>query len=68
MDFVGIILLFLGFALFGFMVYLIVTFIPMPDIFKQVIPVAAAVVIILYLLMLVTGTVELPHLGGALRR
>ena len=42
-------------ALLGFLVYLIVTFIPMPEIFKTVIMVVVAVLVTLYVLGLVTG-------------
>ena len=39
-------------ALVGFVVWLIITYIPMPDIFKKVIPGIVAVLIILYLIQL----------------
>jgi len=64
MDFVGIVLLLLAFALLGFLVFLITTYIPMPDIFKQVLMVAVAVMAILYLLAVLTGSATFPRLSG----
>ena len=63
MDLVGIVTALLVFALLGFLVYLIVTYIPMPAPFPQVITVAIVVLVILYLLALLTGTAHLPRLG-----
>ncbi len=51
---------FLVFALFGFLVYLIVTYIPQVEPFKQVLIVVAVVFAILYLLALLTGQATLP--------
>ena len=42
-------------ALFGFVVYLIVTYIPMPPIFKQVLMVVVAVLVIIWLIGIVGG-------------
>jgi cell division protein FtsW (lipid II flippase) len=55
MDPVNIIVTLLIFALVGFMVYLIITYIPMPDPFKQVIIVACVILLILYVLFMLTG-------------
>jgi L-asparagine transporter-like permease len=52
MDPVGIVTAILFLALVGFLVYLIVTYIPMPEIFKQVIMVVVAVLLILYIMTL----------------
>lgn len=60
MDLVTIVITLLSFALVGFLVYLIVTYIPMPEPFKQIIVVACVVLVILYLLMLLTGHVSSP--------
>ena len=57
MDIVTIITVVLEMALCGFMVYLIVTYIPMPEIFKQVIQVGVAILLILYVLGLLSGHV-----------
>jgi hypothetical protein len=51
--------LILALALVGFIVYLIVTFIPMPDPFKKIIYVIVAVVLILYI-MRVFGIADIP--------
>ncbi len=63
MSLVGLVVLILALALIGFMVYLIVTYIPMPAIFQQVIMVAIAIVVILYLLGLLTGHAAWPELN-----
>lgn len=65
MDLVSIIYALLAFALIGFLVYLIVTYIPMPDPFKQVIIVCVVILLILYVLGLLTGQVSFAHFGGA---
>lgn len=57
---IGIIVLFLFLAVCGFLVYLIVTYIPMPEMFKQVISVAAAIILILYVLAIMAGQASLP--------
>lgn len=41
--------LILGIALLGLIVWLIVTYIPMPDPFRRIIIVVAAIIVILYL-------------------
>jgi predicted membrane channel-forming protein YqfA (hemolysin III family) len=46
-------------ALVGFIVYLITTYIPMPPVFKTVIYVIVAIVLILYL-MRVLGIADVP--------
>lgn len=52
---VGIILTLLGFALVGFLVWLITENIPMPPVFKQVLIVACVVLLVLYLLAILGG-------------
>lgn len=42
-------------SLVGFVVYLIVTYIPMPQIFKQVLMVVVAVVLVLWVIGLLIG-------------
>lgn len=56
MDPVGILTIILFLALIGFVVYLILTYIPMPEIFKQVLMVVVAVLLILWVITLVAGT------------
>ncbi len=51
--------LFLTIAVTGLLVYLIVTYIPMPDIFKTVLLVFAAICLILYL-MGAFGVMDVP--------
>ena len=46
-------------ALIGFLVYLLTTYIPMPDVFKKIIYVIVAVVLVLYL-MRVLGIADIP--------
>ena len=55
MDLATIVTTLLAFALIGFLVYLIITYIPMPEPFKQVIIVACVILIVLYLLVLLSG-------------
>lgn len=55
MDIVSILVTLLVIALIGFIVYLITEHIPMPPIFKQVIIVICAILIILYVISLLTG-------------
>jgi len=50
-------------ALLGFLVYLIVTYIPMPDLFKKAIVVIAVVFVILYLIQLFGFDIPLPRRG-----
>lgn len=50
-------------ALVGFIVYLITTYIPMPPVFKTIIYVIVAIVLILYLMQVFgIGDVPLPRL------
>lgn len=51
--------LILSLALVGFLVWLIITYIPMPDIFKKVIIVIVVIVMILYVLRLL-GIADIP--------
>ena len=51
----GLLILLLYVALFGFIVYLIVTYIPMPAPFKQIIMVIAAILLIIWLISSVGG-------------
>jgi hypothetical protein len=55
----GLIGLILGLALVGFLVYLIVTYIPMPEPFKNVIVVIVIIVVILYLIS-AFGLLDIP--------
>lgn len=55
MDPMGLVLTILVLALVGFLVWLITTYIPMPDIFKNVIMVAVAVLIIVWLIGVLLG-------------
>ena len=63
MDLFSIVTTILCFALVGFLVYLIITYIPMPELYKQVIIVASVVLIVLYLLGLVSGHLAPVNLG-----
>jgi hypothetical protein len=54
-DLVSVIKVLLALGLLGFLVYCIVTYIPMPDIFQKVIMVVAAVLVILWFLGILTG-------------
>jgi len=66
MDIVGLLTLVLLLALVGFVVYLIVTYIPMPAPFKQVIIVVVVILIVLWLIATVAGSVgglHLPRVG-----
>jgi hypothetical protein len=60
MDPVGIRTTILVLALIGFIVYLIVTYIPMPEIFKQVLMVVVAVLLILWVMSMLLGSGQLP--------
>ncbi len=51
--------LILTLALVGFIVYLVITYIPMPDIFKKVIIVLVVIILILYC-MRAFGIADLP--------
>jgi len=55
MDFVSLVSVLLVLALIGFLVYLIITYIPMPEPFKQVIIVAVVILLILWLVGIVSG-------------
>jgi hypothetical protein len=58
MDLFSIVTMLLLLAVVSFLVYLIITHIPMPEPFKQVIVVACVILIVLYLLGLATGNVS----------
>lgn len=62
MDLIGLVKLILALALVGFLVYLIVTYIPMPEIFKQVIMVVIAIVVILFVLSFLLGSGDMASL------
>lgn len=64
MDFEGILFTLLALALYGFIVYLITTYIPMSEIFKQVINVICVVLVITYVISIFTGHAQLIHFGG----
>ncbi len=53
--------LILGLALFGLLVYLVVTYIPMPAPFQQIIIVIAVICLILYLAKLFGFDFPVPH-------
>jgi len=55
MTLVGLVVTLLILALIGFIVYLVITYIPMPEPFKQVIIVACVILIILYLIYNLSG-------------
>lgn len=59
MDILAIVKVILILALLGFLIYLIVTYIPMPEIFKQVIMVFVAVLVILWLIAMIAGAAPL---------
>lgn len=59
MEAIIVTLLFL--ALVGFLTYLIVTYIPMLEPFKQTISVVVVVLLVLWLLAVFTGHAALPH-------
>lgn len=52
-----LIMLILGIALVGLLVWAIVTYIPMPPIFKRAITIIAIVVVVLYLIRVFSGSV-----------
>ncbi len=58
----GMISLILGLAVVGFLVYLVITYIPMPDVFKKVIVVIVAILLILYVLRALGGDIPVPSL------
>ena len=58
----GILMVILMLALIGFIVYLIITYIPMPEIFKQVLMVVVAILLILWVMSLLVGSGSLPPL------
>ena len=62
MEPVAILTTILVLALIGFVVYLIVTYIPMPEIFKQVLMVVVAVLLIFWVIGLLLGGGGLPTL------
>lgn len=62
MDLVSIVTLLIVFALIGFICYLIVTYVPMPEPFKQVIIVVMVILLVLYVLGLITGHTSVLHL------
>ena len=53
--------LIIGLALVGFLVWLVVTYIPMPDVFKKAIIVIVVVLLILYLIQLFGFDIPLPR-------
>lgn len=58
----GLISLILLLAVVGFVVWLVITYIPMPEPMKKVIVVLVVIVLILYVLQAVTGDLALPRL------
>jgi hypothetical protein len=64
MNFEGILLAMLFFALVGFIAYLIITYVPMPEVMKQVFGVIVAILCIVYLIALLFGHATLPSFPG----
>lgn len=58
---VSILITLLLIALVGFVVYIIITNIPMPEVFKQVIIVACVVLVVLYLISMLSGYAAFPR-------
>ena len=58
----GILMVILMLALIGFIIYLIITYIPMPEIFKQVLMAVVAILLILWVMGLLVGGGALPPL------
>lgn len=58
----GLIELVLILAVVGFLVYLIVTYVPMPEPFAKVIIVFVVVVLVLFLLRALVGDIAIPRL------
>ena len=59
----GILVTLVLFALVGFVVWLLVTFIPMPEPFSKVIIVACVVLLVLYLIGIISGGAPMPTLN-----
>lgn len=53
--------LLLTFAIVGFLVWLVITYIPMPDPFKKAIVVIVVVLLVLYLVQLFGLDIPIPH-------
>ncbi len=53
--------LILGLALFGLLVYLVITYIPMPAPFQQILIALAVICVILYLVRLFGFDLPVPH-------
>ncbi len=62
MDIASILVTVLLFALVGFVVWLIVTYIPMPEPFAKVIIVLCVVLLVLYIISVISGSASLPRL------
>jgi len=58
----GLLVLFLTLALIGFICYLILTYIPMPEPFKQILIVIMVILLILWLIGNLSGNLSLPSL------
>jgi hypothetical protein len=52
---IGLVELILILALVGFMVWVIITYVPMPPLFKNLIVVVIVVVVVLYLIRMLSG-------------
>lgn len=59
----GLLSLVIALALIGFVLWLVVTYVPMPEPFKRVILVVVVLVLLLYLLRIVLGGSALPLLS-----
>lgn len=64
MDSLTLITLLITIALVGFLVHLLVTYIPMPEPFKQVIIVTCVVLVVLYLLSIISMSAPFLRLHG----
>jgi len=58
----GLLVLFLTLALIGFICYLILTYILMPEPFKQILTVGMIIALIIWLIGTLTGSIPLPSL------
>lgn len=64
MDLVSLVTTFVVLALIGFLLWLLVTKIPMLDAYKSALEVIAVVMLVLYVLAVITGHAELIRIRG----
>lgn len=62
MDIVNILLTLLALAFVGYIVYAIVTYIPMLEPYKQAFGVVSVIFLIVYLILVLAGRAELVHM------